>query len=447
MQLINIPLNQIIFGTRKREDYGDIEDLALSIQQKELINPITVTKQPDGQYKLVAGGRRYTACAFLKHKEIACRVYENELTEMELRSIEIEENIKRKDFTFLEECQAKRDLLAIQQEIYGEKKSTSPNAEGVSMRDIAKVLGVSCASLSQDIKLAETVSKFPQIGWEKCKTKNEAVKLQNKIEETFIRAELAKRAEAAMGSQNIFLQKICNSYQICDCRTGMAQLPDGHFNLVEIDPPYAIDLHTQKKDIEMNYGSEKYNEIHPLQYEQLMREVFKLSYEKMASNSWLLCWFGPSWFDQIKSWLREAGFHVLDVPALWIKPTGQTNHPSTVLANCYEMFFYASKGSPIMTREGQNNIFQFSRVPQSQQCHPTERPLELIETLITLFAMEGAKVLVPFAGSGNTLLAAAMHKMLPIGYDLTAEYRNSFVLKAEKFFGKSDEAMFKNLTQ
>ena len=436
MQLKNIPLNQIIFGERKREDYGDIEDLALSIQQKELINPITVTSLEDGSYKLVAGGRRYTACKYLGHTEIACRVYDTELTELELRSIEIEENIKRKDFTFLEECQAKRDLLEIQKAIHGEKTSTAPDASGVSMRDIAAVLGVSPATLSQDIKLAETVAQFPQLEWNKCKNKNEAMKLKGKIEETYIRAELAKRAEAAMGTKNLFLNKICNSYQIGDCIEGIKQLPENHFNLVEIDPPYAIDLKNQKSNMALNFGNEMYNEIPVGQYERLMRELFNECYRVMADNSWLLCWFGPEpWFNSIYEWLVDAKFTLRRIPCLWTKPGGQTMQPARILANSYEMFFYASKGSPVLAKEGRSNIFQYPPVPGSQKLHPTERPMEMITEVLTTFAFEGSKVLVPFAGSGNTLLAAAMNKMMPIGFDLTNEYRNSYVLKCEQLFG------------
>jgi len=439
MQLLNIPIKNIVFGERKREDYGDIEDLALSIQQKELINPITVTTMPDGKYKLVAGGRRYTACGFLGHTEIPCRVYDKELTELELRSIEIEENIKRKDFTFLEECQAKRDLLEIQKAIHGEKTSTAPDAGGVSMRDIASVLGVSPASLSQDIKLAETVAQFPQLEWNKCKTKSDAMKLKGKIEETYIRAELAKRAEAAMGSKNLFLNKICSSYQICNCLDGIKQLPNGHFNLVEIDPPYAINLKSQKSNMATNFGSETYNEIPAPLYEQLMRELFIECYRTMADNSWLLCWFGPEpWFNDIYEWLISAGFTLRRIPCIWAKPGGQTMQPSRILANSYEMFFYASKGSPVLAKEGRSNIFQFPPVSPSNKMHPTERPLEMISDVITTFAFEGSKVLVPFAGSGNTLIAAALNKMMPIGYDLTEEYRNSYVLKCEKYFGGQD---------
>jgi site-specific DNA-methyltransferase (adenine-specific) len=104
------------------------------------------------------------------------------------------------------------------------------------------------------------------------------------------------------------------------------------------------------------------------------------------------------------------------------------------------MFFYASKGSPVLAKEGRSNIFQFPPVSPGNKMHPTERPLEMISEVITTFAFEGSKVLVPFAGSGNTLIAAALNKMMPIGYDLTEEYRNSYVLKCEKYFGGGQDA-------
>lgn len=436
MELSQIPLSKIVFGTRKREDYGDIEDLALSIQQKELINPITVTKQSDGTYLLVAGGRRLTACKHLKHETIACRIYDHELNELELRSIEIEENIKRKDFTFLEECTAKRDLLRIQQEIHGEKISRRPDGDGVSMRDIASMLGVSPAALSQDIKLAETVNKFPQLGWEKCRNKSEALKLKQKIDETMLRGELAKRAEQAMGSKNLFLQKLYKSYQICDCREGIKQFPDDYFNLVEIDPPYAIDLQSQKKNHFNNATTEAYNEIPIELYTQFMREIFQLCYQKMATNSWLICWFAIQYLEQIYQLMIEVGLKPWKIPAIWNKQNGQTSHPSIILGSAYEPFIYAQKGAPVLCREGQQNIFTFSRVPPAQQTHPTERPMDLIREILSTFAFENSKVLVPFAGSGNTILAAAQLKMPAFGFDLSKEYRDSFIMKVNSLFEK-----------
>ena len=62
-KLATIKLANISFGERRREDYGDIEELASDIKAKGIISPLAVMHQPgkdDGtNYLLLAGGRRY----------------------------------------------------------------------------------------------------------------------------------------------------------------------------------------------------------------------------------------------------------------------------------------------------------------------------------------------------------------------------------------------------
>lgn len=438
MELKTLKLSEITFGDRFRQDYGDLEELAASIKEKELINPITVTLR-DGQYILAAGGRRYLACKLLNMEEIPCRIYEKELSELELRAIELEENIKRKGMSFIEECNIKAEMLRVQQEIHGVKKSTAADAAGVSLRDVAQNIGISHAQFSRDVELAKSMEAFPELPWDKCKTKHEALKMVNKLEETMLRKELAKRVEETLGNkkENVFLQKLLDCYIVGDFFTHVKDLPSNYFNLVEIDPPYAIDLKTNKR--EYAYDAEKYNEVPFEKYPSFMTELFKECYRVMSENSYLICWFGPEpWFAMIHKWLTDAGFKTTRNVGIWSKPNGQCNHPSMYLANSYEMFFYAWKGSPVIAKQGRNNNFVYGQ-NSANKVHPTERPIEMIADVITTFGMEGSKVLVPFAGSGNTLIAAAMNSMIPLGYDLTGAYRNSYVIKTEQIFGGQNE--------
>lgn len=426
-----VKVNDIEIGERFRIDYGDLEELALSIREKELINPVTVsTNEGDDKYRLAAGGRRMAAIKLLGWEEIPCRIYDHPLSDIELRSIELEENLKRKDLTFMEECNLKRELLRIQQEIYGVKTSTAKDAPGVSLRDVADIIGVSPATFSQDVSLAEAIDMFPQMDWKKCKNKSDAMKLKNKIEETFLRKELAKRAEQEIGTSNSKIQKIQGSYIVGDFFEKIKEIPDGLFDLVEIDPPYAIDLKSAKKDYAYNH--EQYNEVSLEEYPEFLDNLFKECYRTMSTNSWLICWFGIQWYQTIYDHLQSAGFSVNRVLAYWVKPTGQCQSPSTALASSVEPFFYAQKGTPILAKQGHANTFLYSGL--AKKSHPTERPIEMIEDVLTTFGMENSRVLVPFAGSGNTLLAAFKHKMIPIGFDLTAEYRNSFILKINEMF-------------
>ena len=104
MTLGIIKREEIEVGDRWRKDYGDIEELAISIKEKGLINPITVSTKEGGGYILAAGGRRMTALDLLECEDIPCRIYDHPLNDLELLSIELEENIRRKDLTPGEDC-------------------------------------------------------------------------------------------------------------------------------------------------------------------------------------------------------------------------------------------------------------------------------------------------------------------------------------------------------
>ncbi len=91
---MKVAIKDIAVGERRREDYGDVAGLAESIERYGLIQPVVL----DGENRLVAGGRRLQAVKSLGWSEIDARSM-GELTEAELRKIEAEENLRRKDLT------------------------------------------------------------------------------------------------------------------------------------------------------------------------------------------------------------------------------------------------------------------------------------------------------------------------------------------------------------
>jgi len=111
-------------------------------------------------------------------------------------------------------------------------------------------------------------------------------------------------------------------------------------------------------------------------------------------------------------------------------------NPTTRLANSYEMFFYAWKGQPALNKAGRGNDFHFPPVPSQQKVHPTERPIELMEEIYATFAFTGSRVLIPFLGSGNGLLAAHKLGMQGVGFELSKSYKDSFIVKAHSLFSR-----------
>ncbi len=432
--LLNIPLNQIDEGERYREDYGDLDELIGSIKSNGLICPIAVHVLEDSSesrangklYRLCAGGRRFRAHQQMQSETIPAKVYDHPLSELELRSVELEENLQRKDLTWQEKVALRKKIHDLQVAIDGPKTSTAPDAEGHSVRDTASLLGVSHTAVSKDLKLAKTIERFPEIDWTKCKNQSDAEKLIKKIEKSVVKEELANRVEASLkGNNNLKLRKLADAYVVGDFFEIVKDVPDGIMSFVEIDPPYAIDLVNNKKD----YINDGYNEVPAKDYPEFMRKVFAECYRTMAPNSWGVCWFGPDpWFPHIKQWLIDAGFSVCGIPGIWSKPSGQTKMPNTRLASAYEMFFYFAKGQPALVKPGRINVFNYNPTPHQHKVHPTERPVEMIREILRTFAMPGSHVLVPFAGSGATLLAAAKESMIPLGTDLTSGYRDGYIL-------------------
>lgn len=440
-----IPINSIIVEDRYRQDFGPIEELASSIRENGLITPIAVESLPGDQFRLLAGERRLRACRSLNLETIEVRVYDTPLDDIRQKQIELEENIQRKDMTWLEECNLKRDIHNLRLQIHGAKTSTSPDAPGWSMRDTAKLLDVSPADVSLDLNLAKAVEMFPDFEWENCKTKSDARKQVNKLTKTIARHEAAEQFNAevmmptsANGNQDAakksFKKRIADSYLLGDCSEMLTKLPNDFADFVEIDPPYAIDLNEIKRGGTDGYAH--YNEVNKAIYLDLMQKVLTESFRVMKPNAWLVLWFGPEpWFEPLFQLLLDSGFAVKRMPGIWTKPSGQSQQPLTNLANCYEMFFYARKGSNAeLQKPGRSNIFSFDPLHASKKRHPTERPAALIQELLETFTIEGSQVVVPFAGSGRTMLEAWRSKRFAIGYDLSTDYRNAFIEAIQEEF-------------
>ncbi len=415
IEVITVDINSIEIGDRFRKDLGDIKRIASSIKSKGLIQPIAVCKNDGNEkqpWKLVAGGRRTAAIQHLIKKdkfdaEVSARVYDKNLTELQLRSIEYAENMYRKDLTWNEEVDLRAKIHELQERIHGKKTSTAKNAPGISIRDTANMLGISKGQLSEDLRLASLLKDLPGADLSKVKTKQDMVKLVKHAKDGAKRSMEAKDAIKRLGTGESFKKRMVDSYHIEDFFDGIKKIGDATMDLVEIDPPYSIDLTHQKKD----YQYTGYNEVNPDMYPDFMQNTFKECYRVMRNNAWLLCWFGPDpWFEPMYKWLTKAGFRTSRLTAIWVKGTGQTNNPEYVLANSYEHFYYARKN------------------------HPTERPIEMMEDILTTFAIPNANVLVPYAGGGNTLIAAAKQKMIPIGFDLSEEYKEGYIIKIHKEF-------------
>lgn len=451
-----LKIDDIDPGERARKDYKDVGLLGESIKRHGLINPICVeSPHPtagDEKYLLLAGGRRLAAHKYLKRDSIACNIFEGPLSDIERKTVELIENLDREDLEYHEKIALEKQIYDLQVEIHG-KKGVGYKEDGVSIRDVAGLIGISHTKLAEDLKLCGAMAALPDIDWKGLKNRNEAMKLHKNVGRVVMQHEEAKEAAITLevSDNSKYKQNLVNSYIIGDFFEKIKEIPDGTFSLIEIDPPYAISLGSVKKSDtktqRYHYGENGYNEVKRENYEVFITDVFRECFRVAKEDAWLICWFASDpWFQHIANWIRKAGFEMRATPGIWVKgeedevsgiiesAAGQTNAPGLHLPSCFEMFFYARKGRPSIVKQGRSNVYGFKPVPPQKKFHPTERPMELMEEIITTFANPNSRVLVPFAGSGNTLLAAAKQKMLPIGFDLSGIFKDGYVIKIKEMF-------------
>ncbi len=110
-QIRMIPLERIYANEnqpRKVFDPEALGDLATSIKQHGMIQPILVAKKPKG-FMIIVGERRWRAAQQLEMVHIPCIV--KEYTERELYEVALIENLQRENLSVIEEANAYQYLM------------------------------------------------------------------------------------------------------------------------------------------------------------------------------------------------------------------------------------------------------------------------------------------------------------------------------------------------
>lgn len=102
----HLPLDQIAPENNDRTEFDNdaLDELAISIQQNGLTQPITVRPNPDGGYWIVAGERRWRAHQRIGAKTI--RAIVEDLSDEKAAAVMLTENLSRKDLNCIDEANA-----------------------------------------------------------------------------------------------------------------------------------------------------------------------------------------------------------------------------------------------------------------------------------------------------------------------------------------------------
>lgn len=137
-EIYNIPQTMIVPNPnqpRKRFDYDELENLAQSIRENGILQPITVRKREDKKYELVSGERRLRAARLVGMVKIPSIVIN--IDDKNSAMFSIIENLQRQSLNFFEEAEAIEKLVgeyAMSREEVAQKLGLAPSTVSNKLR-------------------------------------------------------------------------------------------------------------------------------------------------------------------------------------------------------------------------------------------------------------------------------------------------------------------------
>lgn len=233
-----------------------------------------------------------------------------------------------------------------------------------------------------------------------------------------------------------------------DCIEILAQLPANSVDLVFSDPPYNLSndgftvqsgkrVKVNKGKWDRSSGVEKDVEFH-LSWIQACQRVLK-----EEGTIWISGTYHSIY--QCGYALQLLGFHILNDIA-WFKPNASPNISCRYFTASHETLLWAKKSKKAKhtfnyqeMKSGDwhekdqlknpdkqmRSVWSLTTPKKSEKAHgrhPTQKPLDLLERIITASSQPGDLILDPFSGSGTTGIAAFTENRKYIGIEAEKEY-------------------------
>lgn len=401
---------------RKELAVDHIKILAESISQNGLFHAPVVNEE----LELIAGDCRRRAMEILISRGEKINYNGEELeegkipvvrthktSEKDLFSIELEENLRRRNLSQMEEAQAIAKLHEL-------RKQDDPNwTNKQTAKELSELRELpSLGATEKEVADALILSHYgddPEV--KAARTKSSAVRIAKKKMEMEFRSLLGRDATGNEGDDYRVLEG--NSLEL------LSTIPDKSFDGVITDPPYGMGA-------DAFGGASFLGEAH--KYTDNL-EYATVCYEILATESFRICqdeahlyaFCDILFFPQAKEIFTKAGWNVWKTPLIWYKgTTGHCPRPDHGPKRTYEAILFAAKGDKRVLKTGQD-VLMFQGVFFGDKLHAAEKPQELLEALISWSFYAGEKILDPFCGSGSIFSAAKAQKLTALGIELDAD--------------------------
>lgn len=442
--------NKVIIRERFRKELEVDEMVRLIESFGGQTNPVILEKV-DEDYYLLDGERRTRACIKLERQLWYTTDKEGGIPvedDLDRRRIELMANLG-KPFTTVEKAAITAEIDRLFRAKFGDKRKGKPSPYvadtdnvGWSCVETAKLLGMkSHKSVLDAIAVTKAAEHNPEIA--KSATIAEAKRIMMRKAQEEARAELIRRGEDLLtitdngfDPRKFYEEKVIHG----DCLAALQKLPNGIIDYLVTDPPFGLSMDdTPTKNINITRRSLGAYKDDQKEIFDLLEAVIHEAARVCKPNCWVYMMCSSLGFYILREAFITAGFDVYQKPLIWVKVAGPNNEnlvPGVCQAmefwpsSCYETILMARRGANQLYLQGQRDVLRHPTVPAPQKRHFVERPVSLMEELITRLHHPGTTAILcdPFVGSGSTLVAAfRIQGIQAFGYEINEEYRNKAV--------------------
>ena len=387
----------IISEDRQRKEFGDIEELAKSIEQSRgVIQPVVI----DESNNLIAGERRVRACLHLGHKSIEARRIKD-LSASEKHLIELEENVKRKALTWQEHVDAVKRYHEIR---------LAENKEHQEL-DTALELGLSPTKLNKDLLIAAAITEDP--------TLKDIDKYQNVYNASVRKKQRQK--DLALAGIDVGLappKPTVRRAELLNMNFAeWAEEYDGPpFDFIHCDFPFGINIDKSGDALSLD-AHEQYKDA-PEVFDLLINVLKEHGDRFLGENVHIMFWTAAKNLSMTRRKLGEAGLRWQAVPLIWHKNDGRGVAPDPRFnpRHVYEIAILAYKGHRQINKV-KDDVCPH---PVVNQLHRNEKPRKMLEHFFEMFVDRHTRMLDPTCGCGNSVLVAEeMGAMHALGIELS----------------------------
>ena len=229
-------------------------------------------------------------------------------------------------------------------------------------------------------------------------------------------------------SDYLFYQDDWATIYCGDCLEIMPLMEPESVDLVVTDPPYNVSNNGAKivrgegtrfdgGDINLDFGDWDKNSIIWENYLFLIPKILTMNGVYISFSEKIVIGF-------MTKWLKENGHTIRHIGAM-IKSNPAPQARRVKWQNGVELFFVSTRNNG----EGHHFQYQLGQSPDwfmTNNCyehlHPTQKPMECINWMISYWSFKNDLVFDPFLGSGTTCVAAKNLNRKSIGIEINPKY-------------------------